>query len=57
MNNNQFKKGDLSRDVFNALMYDLECLDLRANKENNEYHYNLLKGNLKDIFGIKGGLQ
>jgi hypothetical protein len=53
MNNNKFKKGDLSRDAFSVIMHDLECLDLRANVKDNEYHYNLLKQNLKDIFGIK----
>ena len=53
MNNNEFKKGDLSLETFKVIMHDLECLDLRANVKNNEYHYNLLKRNLKDIFGVK----
>jgi len=33
-------------------MHDLECLWLRDTEE-NKYHYDLLVGNLKDIFGIK----
>ena len=53
MNNREFKKGEITREAFDVIMYDLECLDLRADKENNEYHYKLLKGNLKDIFGVK----
>jgi hypothetical protein len=53
MNNDQFKKGDLSKDAFNTLMHDLQSLDLRADLKNNEYHYNLLKQNIKDIFGIE----
>lgn len=53
MNNKQFKKGELTREAFNVIMHDLESLDLRADQKSNEYHYNLLKGNLKDIFGVK----
>ncbi len=48
----KFKKGQLTKDVFKVIMYDLECLELKKTK-NNEYHYKLLKGNLKDIFGVK----
>jgi hypothetical protein len=53
MNNRQFKKGEISREAYSVLMHDLESLDLRADMENNNYHYKLLKENLKDIFGIK----
>ena len=52
MNNRQFKKGEVSREAYDIIMFDLECLELKKTKD-NEYHYNLLKGNLKDIFGIK----
>jgi len=48
----KFKKGELNRESFSVLMHDLESLDLGANVESNKYHYNLLKQNLKDIFGI-----
>ena len=53
MNNKQFKKGELSKEAFDVLMYDLECLDLRADLKGNEYHYTLLMQNLKDIFGVE----
>ena len=53
MTNKRFKKGELTKEAFDVLNHDLECLDLSADREINEYHYNLLKGNLKDIFGIK----
>lgn len=53
MSNNRFKKGELSKEAYEVIMHDLECLDLRADLKNNEYHYNLLKNNLKDIFGVK----
>jgi len=46
-----FKKGQLTKESFKVIMYDLECLEL-VKSENNEYHLNLLKRNLKDIFGI-----
>ncbi len=39
-------------------MHDLECLELK-DTEDNKYHYDLLTGNIKDLFGIKelkGGL-
>jgi hypothetical protein len=51
-NNRQFKKGETSREAFSVIMHDLESLDLRADVKNNEYHYKLLKDNLKDIFGV-----
>ena len=48
----RFKKGQTTKETFKVLMHDLECLELK-DTENNKYHYKLLKGNLKDIFGIK----
>lgn len=48
----EFKKGELTEEAFKVLMHDLECLELKET-EDNKYHYNLLKGNLKDIFGVK----
>jgi len=48
----KFKEGDLSRDTFGVLMYDLECLQLEQT-ESNTYHLNLLIANLKDVFGFK----
>ena len=52
MNNRQFKKGEISKEAYSVLMHDLESLDLRADQQNNEYHYKLIKANLKDIFGV-----
>lgn len=46
----KLNKGQLNQDSFSVLMHDLMCLELKDTKE-NKYHYNLLKGNLKDLFG------
>lgn len=48
----KFKKGETTKEAFKVIMHDLECLELKKTKD-NLYHYNLLKGNLKDIFGVK----
>ena len=48
----KFKKGETSKEVFKVIIHDLECLELKKTKD-NEYHYNLLLSNLKDIFGVK----
>lgn len=52
-NNRQFKKGEVSGEAYDVLMHDLQSLDLRANPKDNDYHYELLKGNLRDIFGVE----
>lgn len=48
----RFKKGETSKEAYDIIMHDLESLNLSADKNNN-YHYNLLKRNLKDIFGVQ----
>jgi len=48
----RFKKGTTSKDAYNIIMHDLECLEFEET-QNNKYHYKLLKGNLKDLFGVK----
>ena len=48
----KFKKGEITKEAFKVIMHDLECLEL-VKTDTNKYHYNLLKSNLKDIFGIK----
>jgi len=48
----KFEKGELTKESYRIIMYDLECLELKDTKD-NRYHYKLLKGNLKDIFGRK----
>lgn len=45
----KFKQGDLSREAFKIIMYDLESLAIVHNKKNT-YHYQMLQDNLKDIF-------
>jgi len=45
------KKGTTSKEAYKVIMHDLESLELRKT-EDNKYHYNLLKGNLKDLFGV-----
>ena len=47
-----FKKGELTKESFFVIMHDLECLELKDTKD-NKYHYDLLKENLEDIFGMK----
>lgn len=51
-NKMKFRKGEITKEAFKVIIYDLECLNLKGDK-NNQYHYNLLVGNLKDIWGIK----
>ena len=48
----KFKKGEITKEAYDVIMHDLECLELKYT-EDNEYHKRLLKGNLKDIFGVK----
>ena len=48
----KFKKGQITKESFEVIMHDLETLWLRDTKE-NKYYYDLLVGNLKDIFGVK----
>jgi len=45
----RFKKGETTKEALKVIIHDLECLELKDTKD-NKYHYNLLKGNLKDIF-------
>lgn len=47
----KFKKGDLTKESLSVIMHDLECLELK-DTEDNKYHYKLIVGNLKDIFGF-----
>jgi len=49
----KFKKAELTQESFDVIMHDLGCLELK-DTEDNKYHYDLLKGNLKDIFGLNG---
>ena len=49
----RFKKGELTKEAYRILMYDLENLYPKKPTISQRYHYNLLKGNIKDIFGKK----
>ena len=50
----KFKKGDITKENLKVLMYDLESLkDNRKDRRDFEYHFDLLKGNLKDLFGVE----
>ncbi len=49
---NKFTKNTRSKEALKVIMHDLECLELKKTKDNS-YHYNLLVGNLKDLFGVK----
>ena len=46
----KFKKGEITKESFKIIMHDLGCLEL-VNSSDNKYHYELLKGNLEDIWG------
>lgn len=48
----KFKKGELTQKSYNVIMHDLGCLDMDLTVD-NRYHYDLLIGNLNDIFGIE----
>jgi hypothetical protein len=49
----RFKKlKGVTDDMRNVIMYDLEMLELKNTKE-NKYHYNLLRGNLIDLLGVR----
>ena len=51
----RFKKGTKSKKAYDVLMFDLEALVLDVNHPDNVYYLELLKRNIKDIFGIKEG--
>ena len=46
----RFKKGSLTKEAFETIMYDLETLEIKNNRD-QQHHYQLLKSNLQDIFG------
>jgi len=48
----KLKEGRTNKEAFDVIMHDLECLDLKKSLDNT-YHYDLLKGNLEDLFGAK----
>lgn len=49
----RFKKGEFNK-AKTILFWDLEALkDYRTNKKEFDYHFMLLKGNLKDLYGVK----
>ena len=47
----RFKRGELTKDAFAVIMYDLETLEIKDNRD-QQYHYRMLKDNLSDIFGF-----
>lgn len=47
------EKGILDEDTFEIIMYDLQCIEFDHSNDNNKYHYDMLKDNLHDLFGIK----
>ena len=48
----RFKKGELTKESFEVIMHDLQSMEIKQT-ENSCYHYDLLVGNLKDIWGIE----
>ena len=48
----KFKQGELTKESYQTIMHDLQSLEFKKTKD-NKYHYKLLKGNLKDIFGTE----
>ena len=49
--NQQFSKGELTKEAHEVIMYDLEMLTSRDH-DNFDYHFQLLKDNLNDLFGM-----
>ena len=49
----RFKKGELTKEAHKVLMYDLEALKDAKTQDDFNYHFELLKGNIKDIFGVE----
>ena len=47
----RFKKGELSEEAFKVVMHDLGCMSIGS--DDDQYHYDLLKGNLEDLFGME----
>ncbi len=52
ISNDNFKIGNLSLETFEVLIHDLELLFPKELKISQKYNYELLKGNLQDIFGF-----
>lgn len=49
----RFKKGELTREAYEVIMRDIELLqDCRLDKEDFDYHHDLVVNNLKDVFGL-----
>jgi len=42
----------LNKEQYDILIYDLDCIEFEKTKD-NLYHYNLLRGNLMDLAGVK----
>ena len=40
---------EIDKEILEVLIYDLSCLELK-DTEFNKYHYDLLKGNIQDLF-------
>lgn len=45
----KMKDKKVIKELFKVIIHDLECLELKET-EDNQYHYNLLIGNLEDLF-------
>lgn len=47
----RFKKGQLTKEAFEVIMYDLGCLSIDFDDHDTFDHYHLLIENLRDLFG------
>lgn len=49
-----FKKGEITNESYKVIMRDIELLkSYRKDKEDFDYYYNLVVGNIKDVWGEK----
>ena len=46
-----FRKGDLSEESYKVIMRDIQLLKDNQGEKDFDYYYNLVVGNLKDIWG------
>ena len=39
----------MDKELIKTIIYNIECLDIDLEKDDNKYHYDLAIGNLKDL--------
>jgi len=47
----RFKQGELTKESLNLILFDVNALIDSRTEKDRSYHYDLIVGNLKDIWG------